>query len=40
MRLLLTTGVIVGGAVTLSYLFARAGEPQSAWLWCSVAGAC
>ena len=27
-------------AIMLSYAFAVAGEPQSAWLWCHVMGLC
>jgi hypothetical protein len=27
-------------ALTLSYLFALAGEPQSNWLWCTVLRVC
>ena len=27
-------------AFALSYGLARAGEPQSVWLWCVVLGAC
>ncbi|EQB09713.1 hypothetical protein L284_19105 [Novosphingobium lindaniclasticum LE124] len=31
--LIVRVGVILAGAVAASYLLARLGEPQSAWLW-------
>jgi hypothetical protein len=32
-------GIVLIG-IALSYALARAGEPQSVWLWCSVFHAC
>lgn len=31
---------IITAALVLSYLLARAGEPQSHWLWCTMLKAC
>lgn len=33
-------GAIFCAALAASYGFARLGEPQSAWLWCAILGAC
>lgn len=31
---------VVSIALIISYALAKAGEPQSHWLWCTVLGAC